>query len=204
VAVGGWLLLVRPARAWVAAVAFAAGVAAVAALPNTFHQQRAFDKMAALAATRQLDGSDTLRATMWRLGAVQIVRGDSLWFGVGPRNFPSIDPARLGVERPAATAHFPITHAHNLFLTKAAEEGLVGLAAFLAMLGVVAYRLGRDWFAGRMRDWQWGAAWGALVVPVVAGSFNTPFYQEHALLAMTWFGLYLGASDPRRSGSARP
>jgi O-antigen ligase len=190
-----WLLLVRPARVWLTVAAVATGVLAVAALPNTFQQQRAFEKMAALIVNRKLDDSDTLRATMWRLGAAQVVRGDSRWFGVGPRNFSSVDPSRLGVERPPATAAIPIVHAHNLFLTKAAEEGLVGLAAFLAMLGVVAHRLTRDWFSGRARDCRWGAAWGALVVPVVAGSFNTPWYQEHALLAMIWFGLCLKASE---------
>ncbi len=192
---GAWFLLVRPVRAWIVAAAVAAGVLVVAALPNMFQQQRAFEKMSALIANRHLDDNDTLRATMWRLGAAQVVRGDSRWFGVGPRNFASIDPSRLGVERPPATAGIPIVHAHNLFLAKAAEEGLVGLAAFLATLGVVAHRLARDWLAGRARDWRWGAAWGALAVPVVAGSFNTPWYQEHALLAMTWFGLFLGSSE---------
>jgi O-antigen ligase len=189
-----WLLLVRPIRAWIVAAAVAAGVSLVAALPNTFQQERAFEKMAGMIANRHLDDSDMLRATMWRLGAAQVVRGDSLWFGVGPRNFSSLDPLRLGVERPSATAGVPIVHAHNLFLTKAAEEGLVGLTAMLAMFGVVAHRLTRDWLAGRARDWRWGMTWGALVVPVVAGSFNTPWYQEHALLAMICFGLYLGRS----------
>jgi O-antigen ligase len=190
-----WLLLVWPARVWVAAAAVAAGVIVVSVLPNTVPQQRAFEKMAALMATRQLDGNDTLRVTMWRIGAAQVVRGDSRWFGVGPRNFSSLDPSRLGVEMSPAMAGTQIIHAHNLFLTKAAEEGLVGLTALLAMFGVVAHRLTRDWLAGRARDWRWGAAWGALVVPVVAGSFNTPWYQEHALLAMIWFGLYLGSSE---------
>jgi O-antigen ligase len=188
---GAWLLLVRPARAWIVAAAVATGVLLVAALPNTFQPQRAFEKMSALIANRHIDDSDELRVTMWRIGAAQVVRGDSPWFGVGPRNFSSLDPSRLGVERPPATAGVPIVHAHNLFLTKAAEEGLVGLTAMLAMFGVVAHRLTRDWLAGRACDWRWGAAWGALVVPVVAGSFNTPWYQEHALLAMIWFGVYV-------------
>lgn len=197
---GVWALLVRPARSWWAAAVVAAGVVLVlvAAMPNTFGQQRAFEKMAALIATRHMDDSDALRVSMWRLGAAQVARGDSRWFGVGPRNFSSLDPSRLGVERPPATAGVPIIHAHNLFLTKAAEEGLIGLAAFLAMFGVVAYRLARDWLAGRARDWRWGAAWGALVVPVIAGSFNTPWYQEHAILAMIWLGLYLAPTVPIR------
>jgi O-antigen ligase len=201
VAGGAWLLLVRPAKAWIVAAAVAAGVLVVAALPNSFQYQRAVAKVSALIADRQLDDSDHLRVTMWRLGAAQVIRGDSPWFGVGPRNFRSIDPSRVGVERPAATAGIPHLHAHNLFLTKAAEEGLVGLVAFVSLLALVAYRLFRDWRGGRARDWRWGAAWGALAVPVIAGSFNTPWYQEHALLAMIWFGLYMGSSDP---GAASP
>jgi O-antigen ligase len=198
---GAWLVLVRPARAWIVAAAVAAGVLVVAALPNSFQYQRAMGKVSALIANRHLDDSDQLRVTMWRLGAAQVIRGDSLWFGVGPRNFRSIDPSRLGVERPAATAGIPLFHAHNLLLTKAAEEGLVGLIAFVSLLAVVAHRLTRDWRAGRARDWRWGAALGALMIPAIAGSFNTPWYQEHALLAMIWFGLYMGSSDP---GAASP
>ncbi|MFZ5862148.1 MAG: O-antigen ligase family protein [Nitrospirota bacterium] len=198
-AVGMWLLLIRPARIWVAAVAVA--VVSVAVWPNLLQSQPAFQKMAALVATRHLSDSDMLRVTMWRIGAAQVVRGGSPWFGVGPRNFSSLDPSRLGVERPAATAGVPVIHAHNLFLTKAAEEGLVGLMAMLALFGVVAHRLTRDWLAGRALDWRWGAAWGALLIPVIGGSFNTPWYQEHALLAMIWFGLYLGS---RHAGAVRP
>ncbi|MFZ5875339.1 MAG: O-antigen ligase family protein [Nitrospirota bacterium] len=198
--VGAWFLLVRPVRMWVAVAAAAAGAVLLAVMPNTFGQQRAVDKVAALIANRHLDESDQHRVTMWRLGAAQVIRGGSPWFGIGPRNFPSIDPSRLGVERPAATANVPIAHPHNLFLTKAAEEGLVGLAAFVSLLAVVAHQLARDWFAGLARDWQWGAAWGALLIPTIAGSFNTPWYQEHALLAMIWFGLYLGLDRVRIDG----
>jgi hypothetical protein len=42
---------------------------------------------------------------------------------------------------------------------------------------------------GRQGDWLWTACLGAAAISVIAGSFNTPFYQEHALLAMILFGL---------------
>ncbi len=191
---GTWLLVVRPPRMWIPVAVVATSVALAAALPNLFSQDRAFAKIAALITTGQIDANDGVRMTMWKLGVAQIMRGDSLWFGVGPRNFPSLDPSRLRVERPPETAGAPIEHAHNLFLNKMAEEGLVGLTALLALFSVVAHRLVRAWRTGRVNDWRWGAAWGAFVVPVVAGSFNTPWYQHHAMLAMIWFGVYLGSA----------
>lgn len=185
---GVGLILIRSTRFWLPLATVLASIVAVAALPNTFNQDRAFAKMVAMITTRQLDANDSVRMTMWKLGLAQVVRGNSLWFGLGPRNFSSLDPSRLGIQSP----EYPIQHSHNLFLNKAAEEGLAGLAALLALFGVVAHHLARQWIAARARHWCWGAAWGAFAVPVVAGSFNTPWYQEHALLAMIWFGIYLG------------
>ncbi|GBE46328.1 hypothetical protein BMS3Bbin11_01428 [bacterium BMS3Bbin11] len=38
------------------------------------------------------------------------------------------------------------------------------------------------------RQWVWLSGLGGLVIPVIAGFFNTPFYQEHAMLAMILMG----------------
>ncbi len=202
---GGWLLVVRPPRIWIPVAAVAIGIVVATALPNTFHQERAFAKISEMIATRHLDDNDSLRVTIWKFGIAQVVRGDSLWLGVGPRNFSTLDPSRVGIDIPIVAAGLRLGHAHNMFLTKTVEEGVIGLAALLALLGAVVHRVARDWIAGRARDWRWGAGWGALVVPVVAGSFNTPWNQEHALLAMIWFGVYLGWSvrDLRINGEHR-
>jgi O-antigen ligase len=194
VAIAGcvWLIMVRPPRIWIPVAAVATSVALVAALPNIFAQDRAFAKIAALITTGRMDANDNVRMTMWKLGVAEVVHGDSLWFGVGPKNFSSLDSSRMG--RPREAIGYPIEHAHNLFLNKAVEEGLMGLTAMLALFGVVAHRLAREVIAARARHWRSGAAWGALAVPIVAGSFNTPWSQEHALLAMIWFGIYLGLS----------
>jgi O-antigen ligase len=197
---GVWLTMVRSFRVWMLLAAVAISVALVAALPNIFAQDRAFAKIAALISTRQIDANDNVRLTMWKLSIAEVVHGNSLWFGVGPKNFSSIDSFRIGI--PPDAIGYRIEHAHNLFLNKASEEGLLGLTAMLALFGVVAYRLVRDLIAAPARYWRAGAAWGALAVPIVAGSFNTPWFQEHALLAMIWFGIYLGTSagDPHDNG----
>jgi len=44
-----------------------------------------------------------------------------------------------------------------------------------------------------VHSWTWIAALGALLMPAIAGSFNTPFYQEHAMLAMALMAIYLGS-----------
>jgi len=70
-------------------------------------------------------------------------------FGVGEGNF-SIQAEKLDLLDPADD--LPYDHAHDIFLTIAAELGLVGLAVFLAWIymigGVIRANL-------RRRDWQW-------------------------------------------------
>jgi hypothetical protein len=46
---------------------------------------------------------------------------------------------------------------------------------------------------GRWYDWSWFAALGALTIPIVGGMVNTPFFQEHAILAMALMAIYLGS-----------
>jgi O-antigen ligase len=130
-----------------------------------------------------------------RVALAQVRQTDSLWVGIGPRNYRSIDLSRLTFDPPLRlpVAQGKLNHAHNLFLTKLVEEGLIGLVAFLAFIGVVGYELfkalrNRNWY-----EWRWFAALGALIIPIVGGLVNTPFYQEHAMLAMALMAIYLGS-----------
>ena len=131
-----------------------------------------------------------------RLALAQFRQGGSPWFGIGPRNYGSIDRSHLSFDPPLRLPESQLNHAHNLFLTKLVEEGVIGLAAFLFFLGVVAHALATAWRRDAWCDWRWFAALGALAVPVIAGSVNTPFSQEHAMLAMALMGVYMAA--PRR------
>jgi len=137
-----------------------------------------------------------------RVALAQVRQTDSLWLGIGPRNYRSIDLSRLTFDPPLrlSVAQGKLNHAHNLFLTKLVEEGLIGLVAFLAFIGVIGYELfkalrHRNWY-----EWRWFAALGALTIPIIGGMVNTPFFQEHAMLAMALMAIYLAS---RRFPGAR-
>jgi O-antigen ligase len=130
-----------------------------------------------------------------RVALAQFSQTDSPWLGIGPRNYRSIDLSRLTFDPPLRlpVAQGKLNHAHNLFLTKLVEEGLFGLVAFLSLIGVVLYELFTALRGGRWYDWRWFAALGALTIPIGGGMVNTPFFQEHAMLAMALMAIYLGS-----------
>jgi O-antigen ligase len=175
--------------------------AAVFTAPDVFQQRRLVEKVEQTLRGGPLTESDRIRVTMWRIAIEQTRQGGTWLLGVGPRNYASIDFERLRFDPPLEIdPRGMLRHAHNLFLTKLVEEGALGLAALVALFAVVAVALVRGLVAGGREDWLWTAALGALLISIVAGSFNTPFYQEHALLAMILFGLAL--SRPWAAGRA--
>jgi O-antigen ligase len=147
------------------------------------------------------DQNDLFRLDHWKVGYAQATQGGHWLLGIGPLNFISVKVDELRFSRPLAT--YPSIwqkphHAHNLFLTKWAEEGLLGLLAFLLFLGAILKRLiTRRPRSGRV-TWSWVAALGALVLPVVAGFFNCSFANEFAWLSMLLLGHTMGVlRDPR-------
>jgi O-antigen ligase len=193
-------LLVNHARLW--ALLAGAAVAVVAAL-FAIHLAEDGGRITASAHARlnpeRLAVSNLERYEYLRVGAAQIREGGSLWFGIGPRNFRSIDVPRLHFDPPLLLTGEQIAklgHAHNLFLTKLVEEGVAGLAALVFFFGLVARGLWRAWRRQEWYDWRWFAAFGALAVPVIAGSVNTPFFQEHAMLAMALMAIFMRSSQP--------
>lgn len=203
-----FMLIVRSKRVWLISLLAIALMASIALLlPNIFNQTRFVEKSQQLAQTHAIDQNDSLRFDMWRIGAAQFLQGGSPIFGIGPRNFSTIDLSSLKLDPPPVLADKRLRHAHNMFITKLVEEGVSGLAALLFLFYLVGAGLVRDWRAGQWRDWQWFGALGALLVPAIAGSFNTPWYQEHALLAMMLFGVYFSSRKPvsgRRNTAVYP
>ncbi len=188
------LWLIRRKELWLAmSLLVTVCAAAVWALPNFFNQARIAPRIAEMVFERKLNYNDVVRFSNWRVGFAQVSQGGTLWFGVGPRNFSGIDLSKLRFDRPLDLAGNKLTHAHNLFLNKLVEEGIFGLAAMLTFFVFVASALFRDWRAGRWKNWPWLACMGALIVPIVSGAFDTPWYNEHALLAMIIFAMYLSS-----------
>ena len=148
---------------------------------------------------------DLMRLENWKIGYAQIFQGGHFWFGVGPRNYSSVKVSSLHFDQPLIT--YPtvwskVEHAHNLFLTKWVEEGLLGLIVFVVFLCSIAWSLMRNYPRQGNIHWSWVACLGALIVPAVAGSFNSPYYNEFAWLAMMIMGYCMGRM--RKKGETAP
>jgi O-antigen ligase len=193
------LMVLKDRRLWyAAALSIVAATVLAVSLPSSFQAQRAFTKLKQSLAQDSLAAADLERLHIWRLALAHVKRGEHLVFGVGPRNFESIDVN--AVERPERLRkEFKLTHAHQMYLNRLVEEGLFGLGVFLFFLALVATALLRDWRAGDWQRWTWIAAFGALLVPCIAGLFNGAFFNEQAILAMAVFGIYL--SSRRRANT---
>ncbi|GAB4511981.1 MAG: hypothetical protein Tsb0026_15570 [Sulfuricaulis sp.] len=196
------LVLIREKRLWyAAAIVLPAAAALILILPSSFQSSRIYSRMEQTVTQETMPSADLERMHVWRLTLAHLGRGEHLWFGVGPKNFQSIDVAAVVLPEQLKPGGFHLTHAHNMFLNKLAEEGVFGLGALLVFFGLVAVTLMRAVRSGGWRRWTWIAAVGALLVPAIAGSFNTPFYQEHALLAMAVLAIYLGSERQAKQAS---
>jgi len=135
--------------------------------------------------------SDTERIENWKISLQKLSTGEDIFWGIGPKNYRSIDPRELGIESTYYQRTGKLSHAHNLFLTQLIEQGIIGLTVFFVFFFLICRRLFTGWHYCRDSNsqWVWISGMGALVVPVVAGFFNTPFYQEHAMLAMILIGI---------------
>ncbi len=140
-----------------------------------------------------LSFNDQVRFDYWRLGFEEVRQGESLFFGVGPRNFRSIEVDTLNFNPPIANAHrltAPV-HAHNLYITKLAEEGIAGLLMLSGFFVYVLYQLYKFRPRGEYVPWLWVACLGAIIIPFVAGTFYAPFRREVAWVTMIFVGLAL-------------
>jgi O-antigen ligase len=93
-------------------------------------------------------------------------------FGAGLRAYAIV--MRRYVTTPT---HQPELYAHNIFLSMWAEIGLLGLAAFVVLLGMLLWR-GWSSFSkaeGFARALLWGTA-AAFLAITVHGLFDTPYY----------------------------
>jgi hypothetical protein len=175
-------------------LAAAIGVITRYVLPDSVGQHRLWDRTVALVNDAGGSSADRERMAIWRIAIAQMQRPETWLVGIGPGNFEHISPQGVG-EAEAARDVSRLTHAHNVFLNKFVEEGMLGLASFVTFLLLVAHSLATN--ARRARDyctWQWYGALGGLVIPVVAGLFNAPWHQEHAVFAALALGMFLACT----------
>ncbi len=149
--------------------------------------------------------NDQLRLDHWLVGYAQIMQGGHLLLGIGPRNFPSIKVDQLRFNKPLTT--YPSVwqvpdHAHNLFLTKWCEEGILGLIVFILFFSLIAVRLFRYRPISGNIHWTWIACLGALTMPIIAGSFNSSFINEFAWLSMLLMGISMGKMKKEKMESS--
>jgi O-antigen ligase len=140
---------------------------------------------------------DDPRGDLWRFALGQIAEHPWIGAGVGKWAMRSEFGAQF---------HDPLwTHAHNVFLNRALETGLPGLAIYLlllASLSVAFWRLA--W-----HDNGWNAALGAaglaLVAGVVVKNLTDDFLvRQNALLFWSLAGAALGAAAQRPSRRPAP
>ena len=184
-----------------------ASIAITGIVASHYRDTQIFDRIRHIGANLGAEGftldkdfpqNDMLRIEHWRLGIKQALEGENKLLGMGPRNFPFIDVESFSFDPPLKTYPSLWTrpnHAHNLFITKWAEEGIVGLTLFLLFL----LAAGRILFVerpspGKIR-WSWIAGVAALLIPVICGTFNSPLKNENAWLSMMLLGMALARSE---------
>lgn len=167
----------------------------IALIPNTLQKQLQgkTTELVELVTQGKVSENDQVRIEIWRVAWAWIGRGEHILVGIGPRNYHLIDADQLDLQPPLRfeeSRH--ISHAHNLFITRYIEQGLIGLLALLTLFVLTGNKLWRDGRAGRA-DWPWWGALGGLLLPVLSGLFNSPWNHEYAWLAVLNFALYFAS-----------
>lgn len=135
--------------------------------------------------------SDHQRLSAWKVGFAKLAEANDLFWGIGPRNYKVINDMDFVTQNDSLAKMKKYSHGHNLFLTQVIEQGIVGLLAILYFFLLVFLSIIKIWRSApnHKPGWAWYGGVGGLSVPVIAGMFNTPFYQEHAMLAMLVMGM---------------
>jgi len=140
--------------------------------------------------------SDHQRLAAWQIAIAKLSTGKDMAWGVGPRNYDSINEMEFVTQNENLMQMKKYSHAHNLFLTQLIEQGIIGLLAELYFFLLVLLKIIAIWRSDpdHSPGWAWYGGIGGFAIPLIAGLFNTPFYQEHAMLAMLVMGMMFAVS----------
>lgn len=120
-------------------------------------------------------------------------------FGVGLKNYSEVTEEKIKSwlrqkKQPyAKDTYLPYSHAHSLFFSTLAEQGLVGLVSIFTILLYICFLLYEHRPAKTATDASyliWLSAVGSMVVILINGLFNTTLHHEHGLLAILLIGLW--------------
>jgi O-antigen ligase len=141
--------------------------------------------------------SDHQRLAAWEIALTKLGEAEDLLWGIGPRNYKVINDMDFVRQNERLKQMIKYSHGHNLFLTQVIEQGIIGLLAMLYFFFLVFMRIIETWRSApnHKPGWSWYGGLGGLAIPIIAGMFNTPFYQEHAMLAMLLMGIMFAASE---------
>lgn len=141
--------------------------------------------------TESMSRNDQFRFAYWRLAIAQATQGNDFLLGIGPRNFGSIDYHNFSFKTPLFEGERLVNpvHAHNMYLTKLVEEGVLGLCALLLFWCYVAWVLFKSRPKVSQVHWLWVACLGAIIIPFIAGVFYAPYRREVAWVSMMFIGL---------------
>lgn len=144
----------------------------------------------------KLTKSDQIRHDNWIAAWAQITGGGKFFFGVGPGNFRYIDFKSLKYETPPVhivEENIIPVHAHNIYLNKWAEEGIIGLIIFIVFQLYVIYKFIQYLPRNHQLRWEWITGVSVFLISTVKGQFHSAFYAENAWLSMILIGLSLAA-----------
>ncbi|PIE70471.1 MAG: hypothetical protein CSA22_07900 [Deltaproteobacteria bacterium] len=150
--------------------------------------------------TFHLGESDRIRMEFWNIGLTQALQAEHPLWGIGSRNFQAIDLSALDFRKPPEKIirnKIETYHAHNLYLTKWAEEGLIGLISLILFQMYLAVRIFSAWPRSGTASWVWVAGYAGFVIPLIACQFHSRYYNEFAWLSMILLAMMLGHDDSR-------
>jgi O-antigen ligase len=137
--------------------------------------------------------SEKVRYDYIRIAWAQITQKEKMFLGSGPSTFKYIDVESLTLDKPLLMYQKnpgwdKPSHAHNEYLTRWVNGGLVGLGTHLLFLFYIGIRL---WVSRKQKGgvhWQWVACVGFLATAGVSGMFNTVLTNEMGWLSMIIVG----------------
>jgi len=196
-------LRLRTVMVWLAGVGLS--ILVISVLVQMFPDNVFSKDIATQYSVDRIKASDSQRIEAWEVAFAKLAGGKDLVWGIGPRNYKATKDMEFVTQNDKFIQMKKYTHAHNLFLTQLIEQGIIGLLAMLYVFFVFLLKIISIWRhePDHSPGWAWYGGVGGLAIPLVAGMFNTPFYQEHAMLAMLVMGMMFAVSERSSNDTQR-